>query len=246
MWSPPAGMFLPNQPFYWTPTGGMRRVPIGRGPGRLSAVNGSGLAVGVRRDYDPAMAFAYRLNGAVIDMGRIDPRGDTVATAVNEGGLAVGSGTVVLGAGNFVTRPFRWTETEGISEIPLPAGGRQGNAEAVNDLGHIVVNVTFQTIDPFVYVLRPGQAPQLLCPGDGFAINNVGQVVGYSGSGGRPFAFLYEPGVGVIDLNSVTEGLPNGWLISGARDVNESGDITVHIGDSVAGRTRAALLVRLD
>jgi probable HAF family extracellular repeat protein len=62
---------------------------------------------------------------------------------------------------------------------------------------------------------------------EAWAINNSGQVVGSTDNGANyaSHAFLYTPGTGMVDLNTV---LPNGsgWTLNIATGINDNGQIT--------------------
>ncbi len=63
----------------------------------------------------------------------------------------------------------------------------------------------------------------------GVAINNLGQIVGTAGSSPTDFtghAFLYSGGI-MVDLNSVTVGLPSGVTLLGGMSINDVGQIFV-------------------
>ena len=108
------------------------------------------------------------------------------------------------------------------------------------------MNVLFeQSNSQAVYVQRPGQPPQFIGIGEGNDINDDGPTVGFFASGGSLAGFVHQLGVGMIDLNLITEGVPGGWRIGTALEINDRGDIVVGAGP-IGGQTRGALLVRID
>jgi probable HAF family extracellular repeat protein len=61
---------------------------------------------------------------------------------------------------------------------------------------------------------------------DGMGINTAGEVVGaFPGNDGFNHPFLYVPGVGVTDLNSLIAA-DSGWKLDYAACINNSGQIT--------------------
>jgi probable HAF family extracellular repeat protein len=131
--------------------------------------------------------------------------------------------------------------------LPLaPSEGFWSEAEAINDLGEVVGHRSddFEVFEPLIW--REGVAEPLpLPPGveSGFAtnLNDLGQVVGYSGSydpGSSPRALLWDQGQ-VFDLNDlIPRG--SGWELNIASAINLEGQI---VGRGVHnGETRAFLL----
>jgi hypothetical protein len=243
----PGGGIRTMQPFVWTRTGGLRRVPTGNGPGELRAINDAGMAVGVHQGKNPSSAFAYYLaEDRVVLMDKLDPRGSAVAYDVNESGVAVGTGTVFDQNNFYYARPFRWTRSGGVEAVPIPDGAYWVVAYGINGHGDVVMNALFpQGSGQAVYVQKPGQPPQFIGIGEGKAINDDGLLVGYFASGGELAGFVYEPGVGMTELNLITEGLPKGWIVGSPLDINGRGDIAVRVRPP-GGQSRGALLVRID
>jgi probable HAF family extracellular repeat protein len=238
------GSYVADQPFYYVPVLGLRRAPIGPGAGALLAVNNSGLAVGIRADTLRQRAFAFHPSHGIMDIGVLDPTGTSVASDVNESGVAVGSATVPSLLGH-VWRPLQWSESDGLLELPLPSEATQGEARAINDAGDIVMNVRFKSSMTYFCVYQPGQSHSFLGRGLGLAINSAGQVVGAADFGGRQRACLHEPGRGLVDLESVTQNLPGNWRLPVARDINGLGDIAVTVMQP-GYDSKPGLLVRLD
>lgn len=72
---------------------------------------------------------------------------------------------------------------------------------------------------------------------DARALNERGQVVGRSSFR----AFLWEDGA-MYDLNALTDGLPSGWELEWANDINESGQIVGAVRNLAQGIHHAFLL----
>ncbi len=57
------------------------------------------------------------------------------------------------------------------------------------------------------------------------AANGRGELSGDFGVDHVQTAMLYVPGTGPVDLNEVTEGVPEGWYLGNSLDINENGDV---------------------
>jgi probable HAF family extracellular repeat protein len=145
--------------------------------------------------------------------------GASEATGIN------GSGDVVGSSGSV---PFLWNATTGMQL--LETLGLGGSAMGINDSGQVVGNSGDTAV-----LWNPGEAPQDLGTLGGSelggyvsgatAINNAGQVVGWSLTNVRPgptHAFLWSPGSGMKDLgafpyatNSYATGINNSGVVVG-------------------------------
>ncbi len=76
-----------------------------------------------------------------------------------------------------------------------------------------------------------------------FAINNHGQVVGFSTISDLHHAFVYTPGGKMTDLNDLVDSQA-GWTLEVATCINDRGQIA-GMGTHPAGRLRAFLLTPL-
>ena len=75
------------------------------------------------------------------------------------------------------------------------------------------------------------------------AINDRGQVIGTT-YGSAQSIFLYEPGVGMLDVQALLDFESLGWTLVQGTDINENGDI-VGLGRK-DGLSRAILLKRME
>jgi probable HAF family extracellular repeat protein len=140
--------------------------------------------------------------------------GGTFSTAfgVNNNGQIVGQSQTATG--RFTS--FLYTNGA-MTEI-----GGDGNARAINDLGHIV-GETFNGSNFHAYLYKNGSMVDLgTLPGDtnsvATAINSSGEIVGQSSSSNRVRAFVYTGGV-MKDIGSL------GGNFTSATDINNRGEI---------------------
>ena len=120
-------------------------------------------------------------------------------------------------------------------------GGIFGNAEDINDAGHIVGDSSTTSGDRHAFLWTPSGGMVDLGTLGGLrsearGLNNAGQVIGNSslegGPGGPTHAFLWMATGGMIDLGYLGEIFP-GFAASGANDINE-------VGQAVGGSTIAS------
>src|SRR5215469_5051331 len=76
--------------------------------------------------------------------------------------------------------------------------------------------------------------------GVGLSVNSMGQVTGYAtlADGITSHAFLYTPGAGTVDLNTLASG--SGWTLSVGFGINDAGQITGY-GTNSNGESHAFL-----
>ena len=60
-----------------------------------------------------------------------------------------------------------------------------------------------------------------------FDLNASGLAVGMSSRGNARRAFVWSLQNGIVDLNAVTSGLPQGWVLASAKAINDKGTIAV-------------------
>ena len=203
-----------------------------------NGINNSGQVVGYWLG-DTRHAFRTApnspINPATDDLGTLSGS-QAVATAINNLGQVVGAG----GGGH----AFRTAPNSAINPATDDLGtlgGTNGvSAAAINDAGQVVGDAwlapgTFRAYSTF-HAFRTG--PNLpIDPatddlgtfgGDNsqaYSINISGQVVGYAQTAaGTNSAFLYTGG-SLLDLNTLTNGLPQGTHLDTAMCINNSGQI---------------------
>lgn len=190
-------------------------------------------------------------DGQLIDLGTLGGNSAWVYGINDQGDIVGQSGTGTFNERDSeIYRGFVYRDGQ---MTPLGTlGGYDSLARDINNLGQISgwakITTAFRPdFDTHPFLLNAvGDVMKDLdtvgcCTTDAVAINNLGQIVGYSDHlpGGDPHAFLYQNGQ-IGDLNFLIDPA-SGWLLRGATDINDSGQI-VGYGRSPSGSEHAFLL----
>ncbi len=208
-----------SEAFLWTSSGGMQTLgTLGLGTD-ANGINDSGLVVGSWY----GEGFTYTNSGGAQYLGVVPGTQQTQPLSVNIGGQVVGECAtgIVPGGGGFM-HAFLYTPGYGMLDLGTLGGNSQANG--INSSGTVVGFSTTATSPydhAFIYTAAGGMRDLGALPGvatgaTATAINNDGQVVGYSGG----HAFMYTTALGMQDL-----GLFPGALGSGASGINNVGQI---------------------
>jgi probable HAF family extracellular repeat protein len=205
-------------------------------------------------------AFLWTSAGGMRDLGTLGGN-SSVGRSINENGQVAGETRIGTGV---ATRAFRFTEGVGMVSLGTLPGGKRSSAYGINDSGQVVgesdngpiLNPTFflkgiSLFGTHAFLWTDGVGmTDLGHLGGGsstaLAINNNGIVVGTSTLiDGTSRAFRWTRAEGMIDINTL---LPrsSGWVLFGAYDVNDKGQITgvgVHNGAQRAFRLNPPNLV---
>ncbi len=190
---------------------------------------------------------------AVID-GKLHDLGPTPFNDLSSADAVNDDGVVALSWRTHRERvaPFLWDASHGMRELPT-LGGLQAGTMDINNRGEVVgwsENGRFEPIegDHFKFPVRwdaQGRIEPLPLP-DGYptgrarAVSESGAVVGEASRFDLPpFRGVIWVGGEVHILNDSTT-LPAGWSIRTASDINDRGEILVHV--EVNGQRRAAVL----
>lgn len=173
-------------------------------------------------------------NGNMIDLGTLG--GQSQANSINN--LAQVVGFYEAGAG---TKAFLWQN--GLMTDLGTLGGTITAANGINVLTQIVGVSSIPSGSPRAFLWENGTMQDLgTLTGTGstaYAINDSSQIVGYytlASGGGR--ACLWDKGA-AFDLNTLIPS-NSGWILEGARDINNKGEI---VGSgSHNGQTRGFIL----
>lgn len=185
-------------------------------------------------------AFLYDSTG----MHDLDTLGgaNSYAMGINTNGQVVGYSHI---AGDTAYHAFLY---DGAAMRDLGTlGGTSSTAAAINANGQIVGRsaVELDSADhPFLYDSTGMHDLGTLggTSSNATGINTSGQIVGYSSLAGQTIqhAFLYDS-TGLHDLNSLLTANPDGWTLTEARGINDSGQIAGN-GINAAGANHALLL----
>ena len=220
--------------FLWERGAGMR--DLGTPPGNTEsvalAINDAGQVVGWgHTDDEDRHDFLWEAGTGMTSLG-LPVRGSPYG--INNAGQIVGGSA----GGPFLREPdgsVRFLDT-----LSTPLARQFGVAEVVNDAGQVVGARSFDPADPFqrqafVWDRHAGTTDLGALLGaresGASAINNAGQVVGYSAGWTDPF--FWQRGVGMVELTS-----PGGE--GAASDINDAGQVVgsslVKIGGESARR----------
>ncbi|MCX5675447.1 MAG: PEP-CTERM sorting domain-containing protein [Planctomycetota bacterium] len=219
--------------FLWQNGGITDLGPLGgayggfQGVDSARAINDSGQVVGVAHGADGVgHAFIWR-NGLMNPLGELPGVSNSMANGINSNGQAAGYASTPTGSGGWRQYPVMWNNNgEMVDLSPAFPGGLGPYPEAtdINDSGQ-VVGYALPPPGEHAFLWKNGVVTDLgALPGGNqsyaFAINNAGQVVGYSWAYDGPHhAFLWEDG-----LMSPLALLPGGQGTI-AHDVNNLGQI---------------------
>lgn len=164
------------------------------------------------------------------------------------------NGGVIVGRAVFPNRvgpgeAYIWSSPGSVIKLSDFRNGYSSEAVAVSPDGKTVVGWATEPAGLPAGFLWTQQLNRLWNLGTSVypsAVNDPGFIVGYRASGGTT-AFLYDPNVGVQDLNTKLRGcgvpMP-GWTLTIARDITPDGRVIVGRGTNPSGRTEA-VIVRL-
>jgi probable HAF family extracellular repeat protein len=216
----------------------------GYGYAEAWGVNNSGQITGISNvDGIPGHNHSFFYDGSMVDLGTSGSN-FSMGFNINASGHIAGMSTTA--GGDF--RAFYWDGSTYTTIGTL--GGTMSIAGSLNDSGVVAGMSTNASGEHRLFIWNGtmtdlgGILNQSLfsAPND---INNLGQIVGIVYGQG---AFLYDSGLGIIDLNSVP-GIANSiwsdgtdWYIGDAYEINDSGQISATAFSRLTGATRALLL----
>ena len=228
--------------FRWTAEGGI--VDLGTAPLRFSsqgfAINDAGSIV-CEVDH-----HAWLLDDGWVDVGSLQGEfGESAPLAINNSGAVVGRSHSMEAD----QRPFLWTREDGISDLGS-FGSESDNAGIAFDINERGVVVGYSSYDrntpmpQHAFRWEDGVMTDLGSLGgsgrvsEAYGINNTGYVVGWSNNGPNDQrATLWTPDDEMVDLSS---GLPDGWKVITALDINDAGSIIAF--GTHEGRHRSVVL----
>jgi probable HAF family extracellular repeat protein len=203
-------------------------------------INDSNQIVGNTYLPDGHGAFVYR-NNEMVSLGNF-LGAPSWARAINNDGLVAADSFLnadYTGAIHAVVHDTATGKTRDLGVLATQPRPYQPNSHAwdISDAGHVVgtshVDGEFGAEHAFLH-----DGTRMLDLGtlsgdfrsDAYAINESGQVVGRSSFR----AFLWDDGM-MYDLNALTDGVPTGWQLAWAKDINESGQIVGAVYNVASG-----------
>jgi hypothetical protein len=246
-----ATVLVPGGPTHlWTLPGGYAMPIALPAPGFASAnayaiSRDGGVLAGNGGQPGTTRGFRWTPAGGLLDIGSL---GEPDLTLVRD---MSADGSVLVGSSN--GRAFRWTLAGGITEIPIPAGARYADAQAVSDDG--TVAAVYARVDGKAasnrWTAAGGHEPLGVLAGtDGpLAMDISGDgttVVGLNELDLQPAgAMLWRADLGTLDLQAYLDSLgadTTGWRLLEARAASRDGSAIT--GTGVFEGVQRAYLVR--
>jgi probable HAF family extracellular repeat protein len=225
-------------------------VDLGAGDNSVArGINNAGKIVG-SRGADPTTQQAYLWeNGVITNLGVLPGMKFSWAFDINEGGQVVGASGIGTIDNPITERAFIWTAATGMQPL-TSLGGALASARAINDNGDIAGWSTVSGAAPgHAVVWRNGVISDLqaaafgLNEGRAFAINNVGEAVGYvyGQSGFRstvsvPLTLISGAGL-LVGIN--TTGCIASWMSTSGQGYRTCAGVTRNVGNCGGSGTRA-------
>jgi probable HAF family extracellular repeat protein len=240
----------PYRAFLWQ-QGGMipLRPPHPEGGGEYSSahdINNHGQVVGT----DVRRAFLWQ-------QGQMTPLGSLAGAQGTSGARAISDNAQVVGwsASDGGTRAFLWENGQMQDLGVLPGGFTASDAFGINVAGQVVGYSARSGADTRAFLWERGEMIDLgsleARPSRAHGINDYGDVVGMAGTGewvgGDGRAFLWQPGLGMQDLNTLVapdDPLRGVTTLHSAKAINNRGQI-VGVA-TIDGSMRGFLLTPLE
>lgn len=208
-----------------------------------SAINASGQAVGYSDSFENYKEHAtVWTHGVAAYLGNLTGNPDdwSYARDINDHGQAVGFSS---GIGNWQATLWYGGSATALDNLP---GGWESYAHAINNAGQAVGVAITSADNLFHAVLWDGTStPTQLSDKSGFAkdINSIGQIVGNADVGGAFHGVLWQDG----HMTDLTDFLDpslraQGWFVSDAYSINDSGQILASLATSSVSSGRAVLI----
>ena len=213
-------------------------------------INEAGQIAGWADRSDVVASRATKWDGTTpTDLGTLGGH-DSFAFGINNAGQVTGDGFL---ADDLTRRATKWDGATTTNLGTLGGVNSHSYGLRINDVGQ-VIGGTWLTLANGPLRATEWDGATLLELGSlggrnssALGLNNLGQVVGESNILGLGYENLHATlwkGTVAIDLNSLldADGLPPGWYLSSARDINENGWITGQAVNRLTGEEHAYVL----
>ena len=215
-------------PFVWTPTRGLRRIPLlpGDNCGQAFGINKYGHVAGYSSGPNGARAFLWTRSTGVRNLGVLPGGNYSSACDIND--LDEVAGTSGSAAGE---RAVLWTKTGDVRDLGTLPGYTSSEASAINNNGDVVgYSKGPRGIRAFLWTQATGMQDLGALSGgnssQALGINDMGAVVGSSTSSSGDRAFIWTQQAGMRDLNSAAS-VTLGVVFVEAHAINYAGQILV-------------------
>jgi probable HAF family extracellular repeat protein len=219
-----------NNACVWVPSiGGYLWTSLGGNNSEVYGINDT-TVVGLAYIGGYSHAYVRPQDGTGQDLGIPPGYIESRATGINQANTIVG---YLLDAEGITTACF-WSPSGGSYTAAAPLfGATDTTALAINNLGQAVGRHKLSDTDYHAVLKSPGQGLQdlgILTGGPGgqsqaYDLNDSGWVVGWSTYYDGTRAFLWTPGGGMQDLNTLVVNLPPGVRLHEAHAINQRGEI---------------------
>jgi probable HAF family extracellular repeat protein len=214
-------------PFVWTPTGGLRRIPLlpGDNCGQAYGINKYGHVAGYSSGPNGRKAFLWTRSDGVRNLGVLP--GGSYSSACDINDMDEVAGTSASAAGE---RAVLWTKMN-IRDLGTLPGDTSSEASTINNNGDIVgYSKGSRGMRAFLWTKATGMQDLGVLPGGNssraLGINDVGAVVGSSTSSSGDHAFIWTRQAGMRDLNNLVS-VRSGVMFVEAHAINNRGQILV-------------------
>jgi probable HAF family extracellular repeat protein len=215
-------------PFVWTPTTGLRRIPLlpGDNCGQAFGINNYSHVAGYSSGPKGRKAFLWTRSAGVHDLGVLPGGNYSSACDIND--LDEVAGTSGSTAGD---RAVLWTKTGDVRDLGTLPGDTSSEASAINNNGDVVgYSKGPRGMRAFLWTQATGMQDLGVLPGGNssraLGINDMGAVVGSSTGAWGDRAFIWTKQAGMRDLNSAAS-VTRGVVFVQAHGINNRGQILV-------------------
>jgi probable HAF family extracellular repeat protein len=215
-------------PFVWTPTSGLRRVPLlpGDNCGQAFGINKYGHVAGYSSGPNGRKAFLWRRSAGVQNLGVLPGGNYSSACDINDSDEVAGTSAGAAG-----DRAVLWTKTGDARDLGTLPSDTSSEASAINNNGDVVgYSKGPRGMRAFLWTKGSGMQDLGVLPGGNssraLGINDGGTVVGSSTSSSGDRAFIWTKQAGMRDLNSAAS-VNFGVVFVEAHAINNTGKILV-------------------